>query len=206
MHSVQDGHLLRRVLVAAVAAAAMCSAALAAEPKTLEQRLQAIEDRHAIEQLMMRYANALNSRDADAYVETFAPDGSLELRLHEGAKPIGPFKGREALRRQWFPDADEPAAPGQGGLTADGRREYGPMRHVTTNYVIDVNGDRARLTAYFIEVVSTGLNSPPGSRPPALWAMGRYDDELVKLDGRWYFSKRVVVTDMNTRFEPDPPR
>jgi hypothetical protein len=25
--------------------------------------------------------------------------------------------------------------------------------------------------------------------------MGRYEDELVKVDGQWFFSKRVVITD-----------
>jgi hypothetical protein len=32
--------------------------------------------------------------------------------------------------------------------------------------------------------------------------MGRYEDEVVKHDGRWLFRKRVVVTDLNTQWEP----
>jgi hypothetical protein len=149
-----------------------------------------------IEQLLMRYAAALNTRDADTYVSLFTPDAQFELRRAIGDPPfLGPFKGREALRKQWFPD-------GAGAPDASGRRPFGPMRHVTTNYEIDVRGETATVRAFFIEIVSNGPNIPPGSKPPTIHAMGRYEDELVKQDGRWLFSKRVVVTDMNALWEP----
>jgi hypothetical protein len=32
--------------------------------------------------------------------------------------------------------------------------------------------------------------------------MGRYEDELVKQDGQWLFSRRVVLTDLNQQWEP----
>jgi hypothetical protein len=168
----------------------------AAEPSEMEARLQALEDHVRIEQLLMRYAAAFNTRDADTYVSLFTPDAEFELRRAIGEPPfLGPFKGREALRKQWFPD-------GASALDASGRRPFGPMRHVTTNYEIDVRGETATVRAFFIEVVSNGPNIPPGSKPPTIHAMGRYEDELVKQDGRWFFSKRVVVTDMNTQWEP----
>jgi hypothetical protein len=168
----------------------------AAEPSETEARLQALEDHVRIEQLLMRYATALNTRDADTYVSLFTPDAEFELRRAIGDPPfLGPFKGREALRKQWFPD-------GAGALDASGRRSFGPMRHVTTNYEIDVRGETATVRAFFIEVVSNGPNIPPGSKPPTIHAMGRYEDELVKQNGRWFFSKRIVVTDMNAQWEP----
>ena len=163
-----------------------------AVPQSLESRLRAVEDRVAIEQLLMRYAAAFNTNDADAYVATFTPDGSLELRRHMSEPPfLGPFKGRDALRKQWFPENRKARAPG-----------FGPMRHVTTNYEIDVKGDTATVRAFFMEVVSNGANIPPGSKPPTIHAMGRYEDELVKQDGQWLFARRVVLTDMNTQWEP----
>ena len=166
--------------------------ASAAFAQDLESRLKAVEDRMAIEQLLMRYAAAFNTNDPDAYVATFTPDGSLELRRHMSEPPfLGPFKGRDALRKQWFPENRKPRAPG-----------FGPMRHVTTNYEINVNGDTATVRAFFMEVVSNGANIPPGSKPPTIHAMGRYEDELVKRNGTWLFSKRIVVTDLNTKWEP----
>lgn len=170
--------------------------ARAAEPTALEARLEALEDHIRIEQLMMRYAAALNTRDADTYVSLFTPDATFELRRAIDEPPfLGPFKGREALRKQWFPD-------GAGAVDSTGRRPFGAMRHVTTNYEIDVKGDKATVHAFFIEIVSNGANTPPGSKPPTIHAMGRYEDELVKVNGQWFFSKRVVMTDLNTQWEP----
>jgi ketosteroid isomerase-like protein len=169
-----------------------------AHAQDLEARLRAVEDRVEIEQLLMRYAAAYNTGDANAYVAMFTPDAVFELRRDIDEPPfIGPFKGREAIRKQWFPNI--PA----GASTAGG--SFGAMRHVTTNYEINVKGDTATVRAFFIEVVSNGANTPPGSKPPTIHAMGRYEDELVRHDGRWLFSKRIVVTDLNTKWQPDPP-
>ena len=77
----------------------------AAEPADIEGRLRALEDHVAIEQLLMRYAAALNTRDADTYVSLFTPDAQFELRRAIDEPPfLGPFRGRDALRKQWFPE------------------------------------------------------------------------------------------------------
>jgi ketosteroid isomerase-like protein len=168
------------------------SAIQARAAESIEDRLRAVEDRIEIEQLLMRYAAALNTDDADTYVSLFTADAVFELKRQAGQPPFaGPFKGHDALRKQWFPDNPDGAA-----------RPFGPMRHVTTNYEIDVSGDTATVRAFFIEVVSNGQNSPPGSNPPTIHAMGRYEDELVRHNGRWLFSKRTVITDMNAKWEP----
>src|SRR5688572_22696817 len=88
----------------------------AAEAASQERRLQALQDYIEIEQLLVRYAAAYNTGDAEAYVATFTPDGSLELRRDVDQPPfLGPFTGREALRKQWFPE---------GGVS--GGRKFGP--------------------------------------------------------------------------------
>jgi ketosteroid isomerase-like protein len=186
--------MLGLVFVGAVVLPLLSHAQNASGAQSLEERLRAVEDRLAIEQVLMRYAAALNTDDADGYVSLFTPDATFELRRQSGEPPfLGPFKGRDALRKQWFPDA--PTSTSRG-------TRFGPMRHVTTNYEIDVTGDTATVRAFFIEVVSNGANTPPGSNPPTIHAMGRYEDELVRVDGRWLFSKRVVITDMNEEWQP----
>ena len=191
---------MNRVRVLSPLFAASIVLAFAAPPQnaagqdSIEDRLRAVEDHLAIEQLLMRYAAALNTDDADTYVSLFTPDATFELKRQADEPPfLGPFEGRDALRKQWFPDAPASTSDATG---------FGPMRHVTTNYEIDVEGDTATVRAFFIEVVSNGANTPPGSNPPTIHAMGRYEDELVKADGRWYFSKRVVITDMNEAWQP----
>lgn len=182
--------------MALLAVVAACTRAGAVDQREIDQRLRAAEDHIAIEQLLMRYAAAYNTDDADAYVSMFTADAVFELRRQIGDPPfLGPFKGRDAIRKQWFPHL------AAGAATAGGN--FGPMRHVTTNYEINVDGDAATVRAFFIEVVSNGANIPPGSHPPTIHAMGRYEDELVRQNGRWLFSKRVVVTDLNTKWEPD---
>jgi len=188
------------VLAAAVVVgtAAAQQGVQAAEPQSAAERLRAVEDYMEIERLLMRYAAALNTGDADAYVAMFTADAVFELKRDVDEPPfLGPFVGREALREQWFPDAGPP-----GEQEADVGRRFGPMRHVTTNYEIDVDGDKATVRAFFMEVVSNGANTPPGARPPTIHAMGRYEDELVRQDLQWLFSKRTVITDMNTKWEP----
>lgn len=187
----------QRRLHLATALLSLAFLALPAKAQTTEQRLQAIEDHIAIEQLLIRYAIAFNSDDADGYVGTFAPDGELQLIRQEGEPPFaGPFVGRDALRKEWFPDDPGPGAP------APEFRRFRAMRHVTTNPLIQVNGDTATVDAIFMEVVSNGANIPPGSLPPSIWVMGRYMDELVKIEGQWYFKRRTVITDMNEKYEP----
>jgi hypothetical protein len=182
--------------LAALAGVAVYQTVRAADSSALEERLRAVEDRVEIEQLFMRYAAALNTGDADTYVSLFTPDATFELKRQVGEPPfLGPFKGRDALRKQWFPDDTADSASDRE------ERQFGPMRHVTTNYEIDVEDDTAKVRAFFIEVVSNGANIPPGSRPPTIHAMGRYEDELVKQGGKWLFSKRTVVTDLNSNWE-----
>jgi hypothetical protein len=171
-------------------------AAVTANAQSITERLQVMEDYVEIEQLLVRYAIAFNTGDADAYVGTFAPDGELQLLRQEGEAPFaGPFD-RDGMRAQWFSDH-----PGPGSPRPEFRR-FGGMRHVTTNPLIEVDGDTATVEAIFMEVISNGPNLPQGSNPPTIWAMGRYMDDLVKIDGKWYFQRRTVITDMNEKFEP----
>ena len=159
-------------------------------------RLQAIEDYIAIEQLLTRYAIAFDTGDADSYVDTFTPDGELLLIRREGEEPFaGPFN-RDAMRQRWFPDH-----PGPGTPRPEFRRFVG-QRHVFTNPLIQVDGDTATVEANFIEVISNGPNVPQGSNPPTIYAMGRYMDDLLKIDGKWYFRRRTLIIDMDEKFEP----
>jgi ketosteroid isomerase-like protein len=138
------------------------------------------EDRARIEDLQARYLFALDFRDPDAYAETFTEDGVLDY----GA---GELKGRDAIRDMvagMRASASEQAAADDSGL----RPAAG--RHNIANIVIEVNGDTAVSTSYWFQM---GNANP--ERAAQLNSFGHYEDELVKVDGEWLFSKRKIYNE-----------
>jgi ketosteroid isomerase-like protein len=63
-------------------------------------------------------------------------------------------------------------------------------KHVTTNLITEVAGDRASTRSYF-----TVLQATPGLTLQAIVA-GRYHDRFERRDGRWRFTERRVHVDL----------
>ena len=144
-----------------------------------EQRSYA-DDRAAIEDLQARYMFALDFKDAEAYAATFAPDGILDFGR-------GEINGRDAIaemvanmRADFEQDIDEDTS----GL----RPVAG--RHSITNIVIKVDGDRATGRAYWFHM---GNDNP--ERAAQLNSFGHYEDEMVRIDGQWFFAKRKIYNE-----------
>ena len=143
------------------------------------------EDRARIEDLQARYMFALDFGDLDTYVSTFTEDGVLDI--------IGwQAKGREEIRKMLQPS---PEAEGEAGSESpDGEAEQGPYpatgRHNITNIVLKIDGDKATGRAYWFHY---GNNNP--ERKAQLDSYGHYEDEMVKVDGQWLFSKRVIYNE-----------
>jgi ketosteroid isomerase-like protein len=147
------------------------------------------EDRAEIEDLQARYMFALDFHDADTYASTFTEDGVLDY---------GPqVKGRDAIRKvvadmaKRFADqaAAAQAAPSQAGAeTAALWPAVG--RHNISNIVIKIDGDKATGRAYWFHYTN---NTP--KRTGQLDSFGNYEDELVKVDGKWLFSKRKIYNE-----------
>ena len=138
------------------------------------------EDRAQIEDLQARYMFALDFRDHDAYAATFSPDGVLDY----GA---GAVSGRDAIRNLMAgmnKRAEDEAAKDTSGL----RPAAG--RHNISNIVVKIDGDKASGRAYWFHMG----NSNPG-RTAALDSFGHYEDEMVKVDGKWLFSKRKIYNE-----------
>jgi hypothetical protein len=70
----------------------------------------------------------------------------------------------------------------------------GPNRnnsyHILSNFVIEVKGDAATAWSRWTFVV------PSPDNKPAISQAGRYDDTLVREDGRWKFKRRVASNDI----------
>ena len=129
----------------------------------------ALEDRFAIQDLFIRYATALDAGDVEGILSCFTRDGALESPV------LGVRSGPEELR-----DFAERFARFQ--------RAGNQLRHVMTNFAIEVTGDTARARCYLVNILTRDGRTVMG--PP-----GRYDCDVVRVDGQWLFRRRLVVLD-----------
>ena len=142
------------------------------------------EDRAQIEDLQARYMFALDFRDLDKYALTFTEDGILDI---VGMKWQGREEIKKAIQRpqEAAPEAKEaPAAKEKPALYPS------TGRHNITNIVLKIDGDKATGRAYWFHY---GNNNP--ERKASLDSYGHYEDELVKVNGQWLFSKRIIYNE-----------
>lgn len=122
-----------------------------------------LEDRQQIRELLERYCDAVNQRDADAWGATWAEDAQW-LLPHLGLDGIS---GRTQIVEAWreamklFPFVNMFAQAGS----------------------IEVDGDRAVMRSYTSEVAV--MQDDKEIRP-----RGQYDDVCVKRNGKWLFQRR----------------
>ena len=122
----------------------------------------------AISDMMFRYAELFDTGQFDEFAALFEHG-----RWHK-AEPGA------AAARAWIEDNVQ---------LYDGQTR---TKHVTTNVVVDVDeGDgTARATAYV-----TIFQALPDFPLQPIFA-GRYQDELRRIDGRWWWTNRAVVGDL----------
>jgi uncharacterized protein (TIGR02246 family) len=135
---------------------------------TLAARLQHFEDKEEIQQLLLDYGRHLDNRDFAAYSALFAKDG-------EWVGGFGSVSGPANIKA--FMEKNMGTQPNVA-------KNY----HLLSNFVITVNGDTATAWSRWAFVV-------PGERGATISQAGRYDDTLVRENGRWRFKKRVASND-----------
>jgi hypothetical protein len=123
-----------------------------------------MDDIEAIKQLSSRYNLAFDYEDVDAYIATWTEDGFFE-RSNAGRSYQGHAELRELLT----------------GFDVDGR-------HITTNFIIDVDGDRATQSAYLVYMDAKDAFK--------VVMFGVYSDELVRTDDGWKYSARRLKVDV----------
>ena len=138
------------------------------------------DDRAAIEDLQARYMFALDFHDPETYAQTFTPDGVLDY---------GPqVKGRDAIKKVIADMAKRAADQSAAAAAPDMWPSVG--RHNISNIVVKVDGDHATGRAYWFHYSN---NTP--KRTATLDSFGNYEDEMVKVDGKWYFTKRKIYNE-----------
>jgi hypothetical protein len=126
------------------------------------------EDLEEVRELYNRYALSWDENRADDLARCFTPDAVFESQR-------GRFAGREEILGNMANVNDALGAK---------RRQ----RHVTTNVDIHLEGERGNATAYFIYCVGR-------EGKLEVTAFGKYEDELRKVDGRWFFSARKGIVE-----------
>ena len=136
------------------------------------------EDRASIIDLQGRYLFALDFLDAETYASTFAEDGIVDWAG-------GEIKGREAIYEFMSSGTYNPASNAEKGAWP------AASRHFITNQVIKVEGDTAKALTYWFQAT----NNTADRRTMVLGLFGHYEDELVKIENRWYFKKRTIYNE-----------
>ncbi len=173
----RGGWILAAVFFAMSVLPAAKMPAAAAEPPSqggLQARLQKLEDTEAIRLLLDRYVDFNESRDYAGYGDLFARDGELVLST---TRLKGPSAIREFLEKNFGGPANASKGPQKGSS------------HVLTNIRIEVTGDTATSVCRWM------LVAPGADGRQVISSKGRYEDRLVREDGRWKFKQRSIVSD-----------
>ena len=151
--------------------------ALAGPAVADDAAVQKLLDRAEIEELVSRYVIALDTRDADLYAGVFTEDGVYELPgnvVH---------RGRAAIRKVVTDLQDSRARNDAAGKPSP------ELYHVMANHSIDlIDATHARHQCY-----AQTVRAAEGGQF-IVGFMGRYEDELVKRNGRWYIQSRKLVS------------
>jgi hypothetical protein len=155
---------------------------------TLSQGNHQAAERAAIIDLQHRYVIAMDYFDADGYADVFAEDGVLDWAggVVEGRAAIREFmsSGTYDLRNMGF----------QAAQTPDGREWPSTVRHLISNQVIVVEGNTAKAVSYWMNYANNA------DRRQIQWlSFGSWEDEFVKIDGKWYFSLHRIFNEGNAR-------
>ncbi|RKF22708.1 nuclear transport factor 2 family protein [Altericroceibacterium spongiae] len=136
------------------------------------------QDRAEIEDLMARYLFALDWNDLDTFIDMFTEDAEFEYARGTAVgkadilATVTAFK--KAIGERYKDDDGNPAI----------------LRHVLGQTAIRIEGDKAWTRAFWYEMANNG----PG-KTLKMGTFGLYEDELVKVDGEWKFSKRRILNE-----------
>ena len=142
--------------------------------KTLEQRIDRLESLDEIRQMAAKYSLALDMRDLDAMANLFPEDVK-----------VGKQRSGRAHLKKWL---DETM-----------RNQFTGTSHHIGNHIIEfINPDEAVGVVY-----SKNEHETPSENGDIEWVIMQmiYWDNYQRIDGRWYFKRRLpcywYATDLN---------
>jgi 3-phenylpropionate/cinnamic acid dioxygenase small subunit len=132
-------------------------------------------DRQQVQDLMTRYAFAVDGGTEADFFDIFTDDAVLD-------GPWGIRRGRDGVLDL--------------ARRVTERKSTVQLRHLLTNMLVEGEGDSARVRAYFVEF-RTPIGQPSVSDRSAaeLLHVGTYDCAAIKVSGVWRLHHRLVHVD-----------
>ena len=127
------------------------------------------DDRLDIQELLARYAWALDTGDEPAFVSCFTREGELAWEVFD--EP-GIWRGHAALQRFIAYFRSRPESAGR--------------QHHVSNVVIEATTAGVQAKAYVLVALREGAG------PHRLNVMGHYEDLLQQEDGHWRIARRCI--------------
>lgn len=141
------------------------------------QAIRESRDRADITKLIWDYVQAMDNLDVDAYPTFFTEDGSI---CCENDKV---YRGHAEIRQLL-----EEVRQGQEAARARGEAVR-KMYHPIFNFQIEFKDeDHARVNSYWFTVFA---DEPPNSKPNVVM-VGRCEDDVVRVNGKWLIQSRNV--------------
>ena len=125
-----------------------------------------MDDRDAIIDLTTRFARAVDEHDWAAVANVFTPDVVIDYST--GAHIEGPDAMVQLIRR-----------------VLD---RAGPSQHLVGNFIVDLNGERARASCYLRTFIAGAPDGPMAERGYENFAV--YHDELLRTQAGWRVARR----------------
>ena len=139
---------------------------------TIELRLEQLEDRIAIRELIDAYTFCADTRDIRGHMALFTLDTNFEVYMDERSPtPTQVVAGRENL----YPVFND-------------LNQYFSTMHFNGQSTVRLDGDRATGITY---CRAYHLTAKDGTRKLMIAGI-RYYDTMVKQDGAWLFAERIL--------------
>jgi hypothetical protein len=128
--------------------------------------LQELSDRLEINDLLIRYTRAIDTRDFELLDSCFLPDAAVDYTTSGG------IKGRYPEVRSWLEKALAP---------------FPAMMHFVGNGTVELDGDQARTRTYVVNPMGVPKD---GGVHHAFTVYAHYVDKLVRTPEGWRIAER----------------
>jgi hypothetical protein len=155
-----------------------------------------MSDERKIQEVLARYVRATDRRDGRSQGALFTVDATVQIFAKTGPdtyETVGePVIGAAGVEYA----VDNFMAP---------HPEGGSGHHITSDHLIEVDGERAHMNAQFVVFEVRAGSRPAAGRPESAFGAqgtvrpvesGYYDTDLRRVDGEWQIVAHRVLMDM----------